>query len=112
MIGGQVRKTLAKMTTTAAAGALTLLSTIRMAFAAGANASMSPEHAEMLRLAEQKVQAATQPGAIGNGVPMISGADAMSLLPWIGVAISAAIALVCAAKFLTPLMRNDALLAQ
>ena len=111
MIGGPIKNALVKIAATATAGATTILSTIRMAFAAGTDTSMPPEYAEMLRLAEQKVQAATQPGAFGNGVPVLFGADPMALLPWIGVAVSAAVAVVCAAK-LAPKMRNDALLAQ
>ena len=112
MIGGQVKNALAKIATTAAAGATALLSTIRMAVAAGTDTSLPPEYAEMLRLAEQKVQAATQPGALGNGTPLLFGTEPMSLLPWIGVAVAAAIAVVCAASLLAPRMRNDALIAQ
>ena len=112
MIGGAIKQMLAKIAAAATAGVATVLSTARMAFAASTDVSLSPEYNEMLRLAQEKVHAATQPGALGNGVPVLFGADPMSLLPWIGVAVSAAIAAVCAAKFLAPKMRSDALLAQ
>jgi len=96
----------------AAGGIVTILSTARMAMAATTDTSLPPEYNEMLRLAQEKVHAATQPGAIGNGVPVLFGADPISLLPWIGVAVSAAIAAVCAARILAPKVRNDSMLAQ
>src|SRR5688572_22979646 len=101
MIGGSVKNALAKIAATAGAGIATVLSTARTAFAVSTDTSLPPEHGEMLRLAQEKVHAATQPGAFGNGVPLMFGADPMGLLPWIGVAVSGAIAAVCAAKFLT-----------
>jgi hypothetical protein len=112
MISGPVRNALAKIGTTATAGAMAVLSTIHMAFAASTDVSLPPEYSEMLRLAQEKVHAATQPGAFGNGVPVLYGADPMTLLPWIGVAVAVAIAAVCAAKILAPRMRNDALIVQ
>ncbi len=75
------KKALAKITTTATAGVATILSTVRMAFAASTDASLPPEYTAMLRLAQEKVHAATQPGAFGNGVPVLFGADPMALLP-------------------------------
>ncbi|MEO9296145.1 MAG: hypothetical protein ABI347_11190 [Nitrososphaera sp.] len=91
---------------TAGAGIATIVSTVRVAFAASTGASLPPEYGELLGLAQQKVQAATQPGAFGNGVPVLYGADPATMLPWIGVAISAALAAVCAVKLLTPRIRN------
>ena len=108
MIRGPIRNAVARMAAAATAGAMTILSTIRMALAAGTDASLPPEYTEMLRLSQEKVRAATQPGAIGNGVPMLYGVDPMSWVPWIGVAAAVAIAAVCAAKILAPRMRNDA----
>lgn len=90
MIGGPVKQMLAKIAAAAIAGIVTILSTARMAIAASTDASLPPEYSEMLRLAQEKVHAATQPGAFGNGVPVQFGADPMSLLPWIGVTVSAA----------------------
>ena len=86
------------------------LSTVRVAFAASTEASISPGYNEMLRLAQEKVQAATQPGAFGNGVPLLT--DIMSMLPWIGIAISAAIGALIAARILIPKMQREALIAQ
>lgn len=103
MIGGPVRNALAKIAATATAGAATILSTIRMASAASTDVSLP---SEMLRLAQEKMRAAIQPGAFGNGVPVLFGADPMALLPWIGVAAAVAITAVCAAKISTPKVRN------
>jgi hypothetical protein len=112
MIGGPVKSTLAKIAAAATAGMATILSTVRMAFAASTGTSLPPEYTDILGLAQQKVQAATQPEAIGNGVPMLYGADPMTLLPWVGLAAAVAIGAVCAAKLLAPRMRNDALIVQ
>ena len=103
---------LAKIAAAATAGIATILSTVRMAFAVSTDTRLSPEYIELLRLAHEKVHAATQPGALGNGVPVLFGADPVTLLPWIGVTISAAVGAVCAAKILVPKTRNDALLAR
>ena len=110
MIGGPVKDVLAKIAATTIAGIVTILSTVRMALAASTDTSLPPEYMEMLRLAQEKVQAATQPGAIGNGVPMLYGADPMNLLPWIGLAVAVAIAAVYATKVLAPKTRNRPLL--
>ncbi|AIF83930.1 hypothetical protein NTE_01870 [Candidatus Nitrososphaera evergladensis SR1] len=112
MIGGPVKDVLAKIATAATAGMATILSTVRMAFAASTDASLPPEYTEMLRLAQEKVHAATQPGAFGNGVPLLFGADPMSLLLWIALAVSATMAAVCAGKILAPKMRSDPLLSK
>ena len=109
MIGGPVRNALAKIVATATAGAVTILSTIRMASAASTDVSLPPE---ISRLAQEKVRAATQPGAFGNGVPVLFGADPMTLLSWIGVTAAVAITAVCAAKILAPKVRNHALIVQ
>jgi hypothetical protein len=79
------------------------------AFAASTDANLPPEYGELLGLAQQKVQAATQPGAFGNGVPVLYGADPVTMIPWIGVAISVALAAVCAVKLLAPRIRNGVL---
>lgn len=107
-----MKNALAKIATTIMAGVATFLSAVRVAFAASTETSLPPEYNEILRLAQEKVHAATQPGAYGNGVPMLFGADSMTLLPWIGVAAAAAITAVCAAKLLAPKTSNEALLAQ
>ena len=64
----------------------------------GTGANISPEYDEMLRLAQERVQVATQPGAFGNGIPFLT--DITSMLPWIGIAISAAIGALIAARIL------------
>jgi hypothetical protein len=68
----------------------------------------------MLRLGQEKVQFATQQGAIGNGVPLLAGlaTDPMSYLQWIGPAMAVGIAVVMAAKLLTPSRASDAITAQ
>ena len=112
MIGGQVKNALPKIAATIMAGAAIVLSTVRVAFAASTGISQPPEYNEILRLAQEKVHAATQPGAYGNGVPILFGADSMTLLPWIGIAVATAIAVVCAAKLLAPKTIKEAPLAQ
>ena len=72
---------LAKVTVTVGAGIATILSTARMAFAASTGMSLSPEYNEILRLAQQKVLAAIQRGAFGNGFPMLYSAEPMMLVP-------------------------------
>lgn len=76
MIGGQVKNVLAKIAATTMAGAATVLSTVRVAFAASTGTSQPSEYNEILRLAQEKVHAATQLGAccrqeyhLGNGLP-------------------------------------------
>ncbi|UVS68354.1 hypothetical protein [Nitrososphaera viennensis] len=102
---------LAKIAAAATATIATIVSTARMAFAASTNTSLPPEYMEMLRLAQQKVHAATQPGAFGNGVPVLYGVDLMTLLPWIGIAGAAAVTAIYAARLLAPKIRGGALLA-
>jgi hypothetical protein len=63
-----------------------------------------------LRLAQERVQAATQPGAFGNGTPFLT--DIISILPWIDIAISAALGAVVAARILISKMQSEALVAQ
>ena len=50
----------------------------------------------MLRLSQEKVQFATQPEAIENGVPLLAelAIDPMSWLSWMGLAVAIAIAAV------------------
>lgn len=55
MIGGSVKNKLAKIAATAMAGMATMLSTVRMAFAASTGTTMPPEYTDILRLAQQKV---------------------------------------------------------
>lgn len=114
MIGRPAKNTLAKIAATATAGMATILSTVRMAFAASTGTTMPPEYAEILRLAQQKVQAATQPGAIGNGVPLLNNLniDPASVLPWIGIGEAAGIAAAVAAKLLTQDAKSAVLAAQ
>ena len=111
MISGQVKDVLAKTASATTAGMATIISTVRMAFAAGTDTSLPPEYNEIVRLAQLKVQTATQPGAFGNGVPILYGSDLGTLLPWIGLAVSAAVAAVCANKLLAPKIGKDALVA-
>jgi hypothetical protein len=108
MTGGQLQNAMTKIAATAVAGAATILSTIRMAFAASTGGD-APQYDEVLRLAQEKVHAATQPGAIGNGVPVLADADPMAMLPWIGIAVAVAITAVLAAKILAPKSANEAL---
>ncbi len=110
MLGGLFKTTMAKMIASTTAAAMTILSTVRVAFAASTEGSISPEYSEMLRLAQERVQAATQPGAFGNGTPILT--DIISILPWIGIAISAALGAVVAARILISKMQSEALVAQ
>ena len=66
MIRRPVTNTLAKIAAAATAGIATILSTVRMAFAASTDTGLSPEYAELLRLAQEKAHAATQPGHLGT----------------------------------------------
>lgn len=107
MMGGPEKDVLAKIAATTAAGIVTILSTVRMALAASIDTSMSPEYTGMLRLAQEKVQSATQPEATGNGVPLLYTADPMGLLVWIVIAFSAAVAGVYVWKILAPKMKRS-----
>lgn len=107
---GRLRTVVSKAAAVTAAAIVAALSTIRVAYAASTDASLSPEYAELLRLAQEKVAAATQPGALGNGIPVIN--DIMSVLPWMGLAAAISIGAVVAAKVLVPRMRSEVLIAQ
>ncbi|TLY10461.1 MAG: hypothetical protein E6K88_03815 [Thaumarchaeota archaeon] len=109
MLGG-FKRMLPRIAAVTATAMLAALSTVRVAFAASTDSRLPPEYTELLRLAQQKVQAATQPGAFGNGTPLFH--DVMSILPWLGLAACAAVGAVVAAKILTSRMRSDALVAQ
>lgn len=52
---------LAKIAVAATAGMATIISTVPMGFAAGTDTSLPPEYNEIVRPAQLKVQAATQP---------------------------------------------------
>jgi hypothetical protein len=65
----------------------------------------------MLRLAEEKVNAATQADATGNGVPIIGG-DFVGMLPWLGAGLAVAIVSFFAAKFLMPRIKRESIIAQ
>ena len=68
------------------AAAMTILPAVHVAFAASTESSLPTEYAEVLRLAEEKVHVATQPGAFGNGVPILNtilNSDPAGMLPWI-----------------------------
>jgi ABC-type phosphate/phosphonate transport system permease subunit len=108
MLGGLVRKTLAKIAASTAASTMAVLSTVPVAFAASTDSGLSPEYNQILRLAEEKVRAATQPGAFGNGVPVMNmmNIDMVSVFPWMGVAAAVAIGAVVAAKLFAQRMRN------
>jgi hypothetical protein len=93
----------------AAAVATTLVaatSAVRVAFAAGTGSSLPPEYTEMLRLAEERVNAANQLGAIGNGVPLLN-VDLGGLIPWFGMRIAAAIGALLAARILMPRLKSE-----
>jgi CO/xanthine dehydrogenase Mo-binding subunit len=86
----------------AAAALIAAMSSVRKALAAPAESVLlPPEYDAILRLAEEKVRAATQQGALGSGVPMLTG-DMSSLLPWLGLATGVAIGAVVAAALLAP----------
>jgi len=109
MLGG-FKTALSKIAAVTATAMVAALSPVRVAFAASTDSRLPPEYVEMLRLAQQKVQAATQPGAFGNGTPFIG--DFMGMLPWLGLAACAAVGAVVAAKIFTSRMLGDAQVAQ
>lgn len=112
MIGG-LRLMLSRIAAITVATMVAALSAVRGAFAASTSTSLSPEYTEMLRLAEEKVQAATQPGAFGNGVPLLyDGLDPTAMLPWVGVAATVAVAAICAAILIIKKVESRALIAQ
>lgn len=109
MLGG-LKTVLSKLAAITATAMVAALSAVRVAFAASTDSRLPPEYVEMLRPAQEKVQAATQPGAFGNGTPLIG--DVTGILPWLGLAACAAIAAVVAAKLFTSRIPGDALVAQ
>lgn len=109
----RIRNVISRTAAMAGAAAAAALSTVRAAFAASTDATsaLPPEYSELLRLAQEKVQAATQPGAFGNGTPLIG--DAAAMLPWVAIAACAAAGTaVIAAKVLKSRIRGEAMLAQ
>ena len=110
MIGGLLKNTMAKMMAVIAIAAMAILPTVHVAFAASTATSLPPDYVEVLRLAQEKVQAATQQGAFGNVTPILT--DIIGMLPWIGIAISAALGTVVAVRILTSRMQNEALTIQ
>ncbi len=110
MIGG-IRDVLSRMGAAVATALVAGVSAARVAFAAGTDSGLPPEYAEVLRLAEEKVNSATQPGAFGNGVPIMSG-DVFGILPWLGVGLAAAVAPYLAAKYLVPMLKRESMVAQ
>lgn len=116
MFGGKsfARKVLTKIAASSAAAAVAVLSIVRVAFAASTDARLPPEYTEILKLAQQKVQAATQPEAFGNGIPLLNSIniDPASGLPWIGIGAAAGIAAIVAAKLLSPDAKRTVLAAQ
>lgn len=109
MLGG-IKTVLSKIAAVTATAVVAAIAPIRVAFAASTDATLPPEYTELLRLAQDKVQAATQPGAYGNGTPLIG--DFMGMLLWLGLAACAAVGAVVAAKIFTSRIRGDALVAQ
>ncbi len=110
MPSGLLKNTIAKMMALTAIAAMAILPAVHVAFAGSTAASLPPEYAEILLLAQERVQASTQPDAFGNGTPILT--DMTGMLPWIGIAISAALETVVAARILTSKMQNEALLVQ
>jgi hypothetical protein len=108
MSGGKTM--LSRMAAAVATALVAVPSAIRVAFAAGTDPSLPPEYSEILRLAGEKVRAATQPGAIGNGVPIMN-IDLGAMLPWMGVGIAAAVGAIVAAKCLAPRVRSKMIIA-
>jgi hypothetical protein len=111
-----LKAVLSRTAAASTAAMVATLSAVHGALAASTSSSLSPEYNEVLQLAKAKVEAATQPGAYGNGVPLLSStsADPMSILPWIGIAVAVAITAVCTAKLLAPKMKSkiDAAIAK
>jgi hypothetical protein len=111
-----IRNVISKAAAMTAAIAAAALSAVRTAFAASTDSSLPPEYTELLRLAHEKVQAATQPGAFGNGTPLIGGGggDLAAMLPWVAVAacVAATAAVAAAVKALRPKMSDEVMLVQ
>jgi len=68
MLGG-FKKMLPRIAAVTATAMLAALSTVRVAFAASTDSRLPPEYTELLRLAQQKVQAATQQEHLGTELP-------------------------------------------
>ncbi|MEP0824346.1 MAG: hypothetical protein HRF40_02565 [Nitrososphaera sp.] len=99
---------LTRITALVAAILAVLSATVHVAYAA--STKLAPGYEEILTLAQERVEAASQPSAYGPGVPLIR--DAMGMLPWLGLAIGLALAATIAAKVLVTRIRSDALVAQ
>ena len=110
MIGG-IKNVLSRMSAAVATALVAAMSAVRVAFAADTDSGLPTEYTEVLRLAEEKVNSATQPGAFGNGVPIMSG-DIIGILPWLGVGLAAAVAPYLAAKLLMPRIKRESMIAQ
>lgn len=108
---GELKSVLSRTAAAVGATLVAAISAVRTAFAAGTESNLPPEYAEMLRLAEDKVNAATQAGAMGNGVPVIGG-DIIGMLPWLGAGLAVAIVPFFAAKFLMPRIKRESIIAQ
>lgn len=89
-----------RLAATTVTAAVAVLSAVRGAFAASTSSNLPPEYADILRLAEEKVRAATQPGTIGNGIPIMN-IDLAAMFPWIGVGAAFAVCAVMAAKLVS-----------
>ena len=111
MLGGLAKKSLRVIAASILAAGMTILPAVHVAFGASTDFSLPAEYAETLRLAEEKVHAATQPGAFGNGVPIMN-IDPAGMLPWIGLGVALSIGAVISAKLLTPRMKSLVLTAQ
>lgn len=99
---------LTRITALVAAILAVLSATVHVAYAA--STKLVSGYEEILKLAQERVQVASQPDAFGPGVPLIR--DVMGMLPWMGLAIGLALAAVIAAKVLVPRIRSDILVAQ
>ena len=111
MLSGLAKKVLSVIAAPILTAAMTVLPAVHVAFAASTDSSLPSGYAEMLRLAEEKVNAATQPGAFGKRVP-IAKIDPAGMRPWIGLGIALSVGVVIAVKLLTPGIKSVALTAQ
>ncbi|GEM_PF-3161062 len=111
MFGG-ISRWLTKTAAAMLAGLAAILSTVRVAFGTSTDTSLPSGYSELLKLAHEKVQVATQPGAFGNGVPSLSGVDPMTVFALAGLAVGAAIAVIIAAKEVAPALGRRAIVAQ
>lgn len=112
MFAELAKKTLTTIVASILTAAMTVLSaTIHVAFAASTSSHLPPEYIEMLRLAEDKVRSATQPGAFGNGVPLLINVDPAGMISWIGLGIALGIGVIIAVKLFAPRAMNSMLLS-